>query len=98
MVCQTCTVKSSVRQGALKALTVPRLSCRPAAGCRAREDAPGAKQGAGARAAADVLHQPGAAAGDRGKGGVLFTWLSCNVNNIGLFMGSFLKKMHGAVQ
>lgn len=44
-----------------------RPSCRPAACSRAREKSSGAKQGAGARAAADVLHQPGATAGDRGK-------------------------------
>ena len=46
---------------------VVRLSCRPAAGGRAREEPPGAEQGAGAGPAAHVLQQPGAAAGDRGK-------------------------------
>lgn len=44
-----------------------RLSHRPAAGGRAREDSPGEEPGAGAGPAADVLQQPGTAAGDRGK-------------------------------
>lgn len=43
------------------------LSCRPAAGGRAREDSSGEEPGAGAAPAADVLQQPGTAAGDRGK-------------------------------
>lgn len=42
-------------------------SCRPAAGCRAGEVSPGEEPGAGAGPAADVHHQPGAAAGDRGE-------------------------------
>lgn len=42
----------------------PCLLCRPAAGSRARKVSSGEEQGAGAGPAADVLHQPGAAAGD----------------------------------
>lgn len=49
----------------------PLLSCRPAAGSRAREVSSGEEQGAGARPAADVLHQPGTVAGDWGRRDVL---------------------------
>lgn len=46
---------------------LPPSPLRPAAGSRAGEEPPGEEQGAGAGPAADVLLQPGAAAGDRGE-------------------------------
>lgn len=45
------------------------LSHRPAAGRRAGQEPAGTEPGAGAGTAADVFHQPGAAAGDRGRDG-----------------------------
>lgn len=48
-----------------------RLSCRPPAGGGAGEDPPGEEPGAGAGPAADVHHQPGTGAGNRGEASLL---------------------------